>query len=153
MAKKNGNGEGSIYPHKKNGKKVGYRGAYTVYSAEGPKRRYVSGKTREEVRHKLTKAMVDRDGGLIFDAGHLRVGEYLQRWLKDSVKGTVRPSTYEVHRHMVEPHIVPALGRLKLKDLRPTHVRSFYREKLDSGLPAPQCARCTACCARRSNRP
>jgi integrase len=134
LAKKNGNGEGSIYPHKKNGKKVGYRGAYTVYTAEGPKRRYVSGKTREEVRHKLTKAMVDRDGGLIFDAGHLRVGEYLERWLKDSVKGTVRPSTYEVHRHMVEPHIVPALGRLKLKDLNPAHVRSFYREKLDSGL-------------------
>ena len=34
MAKKNGNGEGSIYPHKKDGKKVGYRGAYTVYTAE-----------------------------------------------------------------------------------------------------------------------
>src|SRR5215217_7375332 len=73
MAKKNGNGEGSIYEHKRNGKRVGYRGAYTVYTAEGPKRRYVSGKTREEVRHKLTKAMADRDGGLIFDAGHLRV--------------------------------------------------------------------------------
>ena len=28
---KNGNGEGSIYPHKKNGKKVGYRGAYWVH--------------------------------------------------------------------------------------------------------------------------
>src|SRR5215210_4421381 len=131
---KNGNGEGSIYEYKRNGKRVGYRGAYTVYTSEGPKRRYVSGKTREEVRHKLTKAMVDRDGGLIFDAGHLRVGEYLQRWLKDSVKGTVRPSTYEVQRNMVEPHIVPALGRLKLKDLSPAHVRSFYREKLDSGL-------------------
>src|SRR5919112_24813 len=35
---------------------------------------------------------------------------------------------------MVEPHIVPALGRLKLKDLSPAHVRRFYREKLDSGL-------------------
>jgi hypothetical protein len=33
---KNGNGEGSIYPHKKNGKKVGYRGAYVVHTAEGP---------------------------------------------------------------------------------------------------------------------
>ena len=62
MAKKNGNREGSTYPHKKNRKKVGYSGAYT---AEGPKRRYVSGKTREAVRHKLTKAMADRDGGLI----------------------------------------------------------------------------------------
>jgi integrase len=47
---KNGNGEGSIYPHKKDGKKVGYRGAYVVHTAEGPKRRYVSGKDRDEAR-------------------------------------------------------------------------------------------------------
>ena len=133
---KNGNGEGSIYEHKRNGKKVGYRGAYTVYTASGPKRRYVSGKTREQVCQKLTKAMADRDGGFVFDAGSLSVGEYLEWWLKDSVRATVRPSTYEVHRHMIQPHIVPSLGRLKLKDLSPTHVRGFYRDKLDSGLSA-----------------
>ena len=75
-------------------------------------------------------------GGLVFDAGSLSLGDYLTRWLKDSVKGTVRVSTYEVHRHMIEPHIVPALGRLKLKDLNPAHVRALYREKLDSGLSA-----------------
>jgi len=133
MAKR-GNGEGSIYEHKRNGKKVGYRGAYTVYTAEGLKRRYVTGKTRQEVRQKLTKAMSDRDGGFVFDAGSLTVGEFLERWLKDSVRGTVRPSTFEVHRHMIQPHIMPTLGRLKLKDLTPVHVRCFYREKLNSGL-------------------
>src|SRR5215208_7132805 len=133
---KNGNGEGSIYEHKRNGRKVGYRGAYTVYTASGPKRRYVSGKTREEVRQKLTKAMADRDCGFVFDTGSLTVGEYLERWLKDSVRGAVRPSTFEVHRHMIQSHIVPSLGRLKLKDLSPTHVRGFYREKLNSGLSA-----------------
>jgi integrase len=133
---KNGNGEGSIYPHKRNGKKVGYRGAYVVQTVEGPKRRYVSGKTRDEVHDKLIEALGNRSQGLVFDAGSLTVGEYLTRWLKDSVRGTVRISTYEVHRHMIEPHIVPALGRLKLKDLNPAHVRGFYREKLDSGLSA-----------------
>lgn len=35
---------------------------------------------------------------------------------------------------MVRPHLVPALGRVKLKSLTPAHVRGFYREKLDSGL-------------------
>jgi integrase len=133
---KNGNGEGSIYPHKKNGKKVGYRGAYWVHTAEGPKRRYVTGKTRDEVRDKLIEALGNRAQGLVFDAGTLTVGEYLGRWLKDSVRGTVRVSTYEVTRHMVEPHIIPALGRIKLKDLNSAHVRGFYREKLDSGLSA-----------------
>ena len=131
---KNGNGEGSIYPHRRNGKKVGYRGAYVVYTAAGPKRRYVTGKTREETRKKLAKAMADRDGGLAFDAGTLTVGEYVERWLKDSVQGTVRQSTYDVYGYMVHPHIVPGLGRLKLKSLNPAHVRAFYRDRLDTGL-------------------
>jgi len=101
-----------------------------------PKRRYVSGKSREDVAAKLTKALGQRADGLVFDAGTLTVGEYLERWLKDSVKGTVRHSTYEVHRYMIEPHLIPALGRLKLKDLGPVHVRGLYRNKLDSGLSA-----------------
>jgi integrase len=71
---KKGNGEGSIYPHKRNGKSIGYRGAYTVYTASGPKRRYVTGKTRKETRQKLTRAMADRDGGFVFDDGGLRSG-------------------------------------------------------------------------------
>jgi hypothetical protein len=55
-----GNGEGSIYLHKRNGKKVGYRGSYWVHTAEGPKRRYVSGKTRDEVHDKLIEALGNR---------------------------------------------------------------------------------------------
>jgi integrase len=119
---KNGNGEGSIYEHKKKGKKVGYRGAYWVHTAKGPKRRYVSGKTREEVRDKLIEALENRAQGLVFDAGSITVEEYLTSWLKDSVKGTVHVNTYEVHRHMIEPHIIPTLGRIKLRDLNPVHV-------------------------------
>jgi integrase len=140
MTRKRGNNEGSIYEHWRNGKKVGYRGAYTVHTAEGRKRRYVSGKTREEVRLKLAKAMADRDGGLIFDAGNLTVGEYMDRWLSDSVRGTVRVSTYERHDGIIRTHIKPTLGRIKLKSLAPTHVRGLHREKLDSGL-APSTVR------------
>src|SRR5829696_6582987 len=133
MPRKRGNNEGSIYPYKKNGKKVGYRGAYTVHTAKGPKRRYVSGKTREEVRRKLAKAMSERAGGLVFNAGALTVEEYMDRWLND-VKDTVRQSTHERYEYAINPHIKPALGRIKLKDLTPAQVRWFYRERLDSGL-------------------
>jgi integrase len=133
MTRKRGNNEGSIYEHWRKGKKVGYRGAYTVHTTEGPKRRYVSGKTREEVRRKLAKAMADRDGGLVFDAGALTVREYMDRWLKD-VKDTVRQSTHERYWSVIKQHIKPALGRLQLKDLMSAQVRWFYRERLDSGL-------------------
>src|SRR5918912_2069310 len=83
MSRKRANGEGSIYPVKdENGRVVGYRGCYWVHTSDGPKRRYLSGKRRKEVADKLAKALANRAVGLIFDAGTLTVGEYLDRWLK-----------------------------------------------------------------------
>src|SRR3712207_493960 len=131
---KRGNGEGSIYPVRgKDGKVKGYRAAYVVHTAEGIKRHYLSGKRPEGVRDKLAKALSDKADGLVFDAGPLPVGEFLDRWLK-SVRATVRGSTYERHKQLVRLHIRPALGRVNLKNLTAAHVRWFYRERLDSGF-------------------
>jgi len=126
---KRGNGEGSVY-RTKNGL---WRGSYWVPTAAGLKRRYVSGKTRQECSKKLTKAMADRDGGLVFDAGSLTVGEHVTRWLEDSARGTVRVSTFERYEQITRLHVVPALGVVKLKSLTPAHLRNLYRERLDAG--------------------
>jgi integrase len=130
VSKKRGNGEGSFY-RRKDGRWVGQ---YTTYTATGPKYRYLYGKTRAAVAEKLTKAMADRNGGLIFDAGNLTVGEGLDSWLSDSVRGTVRPSTFERHEGIIRLHIKPSLGRVGLKRLTPAQVRGLHREKLDAGL-------------------
>src|SRR5215204_1602487 len=130
MAKKRGNGEGSIY-RRTHGT---WAAQYTVWTAEGRKRRSVSGKTRAEVSRKLTEAMSSRDGGLVYDAGKLTVGEYLDGWLADSVKGTVKETTYANYAYVTHVHISPALGRVKLKSLTPGHVRGFYGEKSRTDL-------------------
>ena len=93
-------------------------------------RKALYGKTRQEVAEKLTRAMADRDDGLFFDADNLKVGEYLERWLVDSVLDTVRPTTYERYEQIVRIHVRPALGGVKLNNLTPAHVRGLYREKL-----------------------
>src|SRR5215212_618597 len=126
------NGDGDVFPRKnKEGKITSYRGAYF-----GPdrKRRYVSGKTKEEARKALREARSNADAGLVFDAGKLMVGEYMDRWLADSVRDTVRQRTYERYESIARVHIKPAIGRLKLKALTPAHARALYRQKLDSGL-------------------
>jgi integrase len=137
VTKKRGNGEGSIY-RRTDGRWVGQ---YLVHTAKGPKYRYLYGKTRQVVAEKLTKAMADRDRGLIFVTDKVKVGDYLDQWLADSVKSTVRTSTYERHEEIVRLHIKPALGRVWLKKLTPAHVRGLYREKLESGLLAPATVR------------
>jgi len=64
----------------------------------------------------------------------MTVGEYLDRWLNDSDRGSVRTSTYERHEQIIRLHLKPALGRVKLSKLTPAHLQGFYRDKLDSGL-------------------
>jgi integrase len=129
---KRGNGEGSI-TRRKDGL---YMARYTVQTATGTKRKTLYGKTRNEVSEKLTKAMADRDDGLVFDADNLKVGEYLERWLVESVLDTVRPTTYERYEQIVRIHVRPALGSVKLKNLTPVHVRGLYRKKVEAGLSA-----------------
>lgn len=130
MAKRRGNNEGTI-TRRKDGR---WEARYTAHTADGPKRKTIYGKTRQEVAEKLTKAMADRDRGLVFDSEDLTVGEYLNRWLTDTVRGTVRESTYEANTWAVKTHLEPAFGKVKLTKLTPAHVQGFYRSKLDAGL-------------------
>lgn len=78
--------------------------------------------------------MANRDSGLVYDAGKLTVGEYLDGWLADSVKGTVKETTYASYAYVTRKHVSPALGRVKLKSLTPADVRGFYGEKSRSNL-------------------
>ena len=129
MAKKRerGNGTGTVNPRKNKQDKI------ISYHGPDGKRRYVSAKKKGECQRRLREAMTDADRGLIFDRPDLKLGEYLNSWLSDSVKDTVRQRTWERYESIVRVHIKPALGRVKLKDLTATHARSLYREKLESG--------------------
>jgi integrase len=124
------NGEGSITLYR-DGR---WCGRYTIHTLKGPKRKAIYGKTKAEVRKKLTKAIADRDNGLVFDAGNLTVEEYLLRWLNDSVKASVKQRTFECYEGVVRNHLVPAFGSKRLDKLSPALVQCFYQQKLDSGL-------------------
>jgi hypothetical protein len=64
--KSRANGDGDVFPRKnKEGKITSYRGAY--FGPDG-KRRYVSGKTKEEARGNHRKARDAAKRGLVFDA-------------------------------------------------------------------------------------
>jgi integrase len=125
-----GNGEGSI-TRRKDGL---YMARYWVETPKGPKRRTLYGKTREGARDKMARALADRVDGLVFDDENATVGEYLDSWLKGSVRGSVRQSTLDRYEIAVRVHIKPALGRLKLRKLTPAHLAGFYQDRLAAGF-------------------
>lgn len=106
---------------------------YTVNTLDGVKRRAVYGKSKKEVRLRLTEAIADRDKGLVFDSGNLSVGEYLGRWL-EAIQSTIGELTWKRHESIVRLHIAPAIGAIKLAALTPLQVQSLYRAKSKSHL-------------------
>ena len=96
-----GNGEGTI-TRRKDGR---WEARYYVPAVNGTKRKTIYGKTQAEVRDKLTKALSDRIDGIVYDDENVSVGEYLDSWLKGSVYGSVRQSTYDRDTNLVNNHI------------------------------------------------
>jgi integrase len=103
-----------------------------VYIDGVPKLKSVYARNKSECRRKLREAIVARDGGLAVDPKNLTVATYLERWLEDSVKGSVKIRTYDDYRYCVDKHIAPELGRLKLDKLNAIHVQNLYAKKLRS---------------------
>ena len=127
---KRGNGEGSI-TRRKDGL---YMARYTVETATGAKRKTLYAKTRKEASERLTEALAQARKGITANAGALMVGTFIERWIEDSVRGSVRRSTYQRDESLFRVHITTALGKKKLKTLSAADVQRFYRAKLDSGL-------------------
>jgi integrase len=127
-----GNGQGTVAPRRnKAGKVISYVGAF--FGPDG-KRHWVSAKTKTECWHKLNMAMADAERGILPGPANLTVKRYLTSWLADSIKATVSRATYDGYRRDIHHHIIPELGRRKLKELTPGDIRRLYRKMAERGL-------------------
>lgn len=125
---KRGNGEGSIY-QRKDGRWV------AEITLEGRKRKFVYGKTRKEVQEKLKVALHEQQQGtLVEHTSRQTLEQFLNDWLENSQKQSVRPRTFERYEEVARLHIIPMLGRHQLQKLSAQHLQAFYAQKLKEGL-------------------
>lgn len=64
----------------------------------------------------------------------MKVGDFLDRYMEDVARQSLRPRTYDRNYDIVGNHIKLDLGNIKLTALRPDQVQSFYTKKLNEGL-------------------
>jgi integrase len=135
VAKRRANGEGTTY-QRKDGKWVG---SLTVGWSINPKtqksvrqRKVVYGANQQEVSQKLTRLKADRDRGIAVPMERQTVAQFLELWLRDVVKPSVRDSTYRSYEGHVRNHIVPELGRIQLTKLTAQNVQAMLNRKATS---------------------
>lgn len=129
-----GKGEGSIFK-RKDGL---WCGEITVgYDENGrQKRKFFYGKTRQEVAEKINQALSEIKQGILITDNNITLEDWLITWLHQYKKNQISESTFDDYESLIRNHINPAVGKYKLKDLRPEHLQALYNQKFKEGLSA-----------------
>ena len=114
-------------------------------------RKYLYADTRKAVADELREELNDQDEGHPHTAGRKKVVEFLEEWLTESVKPSVRPLTFEQYDQHVRLYLAPAFGELQLRKLaqEPGYIQRFITWQLTSGL-SPRTVRISLFVLRRA---
>jgi len=123
-----GFGEGSIYP-RKDGRWVSY-----IRMPDGRKK-FFSSQSRDVVKARLAEAQRQAYAGRLVIGRDQSVAQYLERWLTEAVRHSVRPKTY-LNYELCVRRLLPYLGRVRMRALTPEHIQHALSRLQDGGLSA-----------------
>ena len=129
MALKRANGEGNI--------KKRENGTWEARFSVNGKRHSIYGKTRAEVRKKLTDTLAKIDQEQFIEKTDMTVGEWLTIWQRDYI-GNVKRGTavnYELHLRL---YILPVLSEVKLSDLKTPMIQKVYNSLINEKGLSPK---------------
>lgn len=118
-----------------------YKNSYTIVLSLGidpstgkHRQQWVSIKgTKKEAEKRLAELLHQLDTGTYLKPGKTTLSEFLERWLEEYVWPNLAPRTAEGYQSIVRRHLIPALGKMALTQLKPEHLQRYYAEKLSAG--------------------
>ncbi|MER7011528.1 tyrosine-type recombinase/integrase [Saccharopolyspora sp. NPDC000359] len=115
MAKRRSKGDGGLHWDKNRQRWIAT--ASLGFKANGKRDvKRASGKTKTEAKDKLKEILRDHEDGLSSGPDRYTVADALASWLKYGLNGREQ-GTVETYRYQVDGHIVPHLGKQKLRAL------------------------------------
>lgn len=122
-----GHSEGSVYK-RKDGRWV------ASITLEQRKRKYFYGDTRREVLEKLKIALHEQQQGTLATGPQQLFRTYIEHWLEEAYKPSVKLLSYQQYRSAVKNHLIPGLGHLPLQKITAAKIQALYAEKRNDGL-------------------
>ncbi len=140
--KRNANGEGGVY-RRADGR---WEGKFFVDTPDGRRKRVsVYGDTERQALDELNKLRDQQRRGIPVATTTLTVAQYMSYWLEHIAEPSIRRTTYATYEGDVRLHIVPGIGKRKLKTLQASDIRAWLsdlRTKCQCCAQGKDAARC-----------
>jgi integrase len=125
---------GTVFYDKRRQCWMGYIADGTMTANGRPRRRSFRGRSRSEVQQKLRKI----EAAVLLDKpvvdGSMKVATFLEEWFTTSVEpNCLSANTADSYRRIVRHHLIPTLGKRRLRDLSVLDVDQLLAAKYDAG--------------------
>ena len=90
-------------------------------------------KTKKEAEKFLSEQLNSVDKGTYFEPSGMTLSEYLDYWLENYAKPNTSQKTIEGYSYIIQQHLKPSLGNIKILKLQPAHLQEYYVHKLTNG--------------------
>jgi integrase len=99
------------------------------------KQKTVSGfATKKEAQAAAAELLSQLNKGVYVHSSDKTFEEHLNDWLELIAKHKVRDTTFKNYKRAAEYRIIPALGKMKLNEIRIGHGQAFVKQLIDEGL-------------------
>jgi len=88
--------------------------------------------TKKDADAERARLILERDQGVDLRPETVTVGQLMDRWM-ESRRPYLNGATPETYDALIKTHIVPCLGKLKLRDVRPLHIEDLKTAVLAKG--------------------
>ncbi len=102
---------------------------YTGKIVNGKRERYtetIHSHRKGDAQKRLTELLAGMEKGTCLPSGRMTVSELLNQWLEGYVKTNCSLRTYDGYESIINLHLKPALGHIKLKHLKAPDIQSYY---------------------------
>ncbi len=89
---------------------------------------------KKAAEKRLTAILSKRDKGTFIEPSSETLDHYLDRWLEDAAKASVRQRTHEGYKDILARYIRPRIGLVKLSNLTPLEIQAAYNKMIADGL-------------------
>lgn len=131
MANKRGNGEGHIRRLKDGRWEARVTNGYNSKGKQSFK--YISAKTRTEVVEKLSKYLEAKRNGTYVEMCTWTVEKWLKFWYENYSAGKTKTSTRVNDESIIDNHLTPYIGKIKLQELKGLQIQIMYNKMLENG--------------------
>ncbi|KKM12917.1 integrase [Clostridiales bacterium PH28_bin88] len=100
------------------------------------KTKTVTATSRREAEKELAKLVAEIEKGLFVEPSRLTFADFVERWLRDYAETSLAPKTLFRYKQLLSSRILPAMGHLKLEQIKPLHLMEFYSNLQEDGIRA-----------------